>query len=140
VSCAAGLATIDVILDEGLLQNSARLGAYMKRELIGMMSKHRLIGDIRGRGLFIGVELVKDRRSREPARKEASKLAFRAWQKGLVFIVDGTYSSNIEITPPLNITRQEVERGLGIFEEALTDVEKGRVPDAVLDERTWFQT
>lgn len=137
VCCAAGLATIEVILNEGLLQNSARLGAYMKRELGGMMERHKLIGDVRGRGLFIGVELVKDRRTKEPARKEASKLAFRAWQRGLIVIVDGTYSSNIEISPPLNIGKSEVVKGLSILEEALTDVERGRVPDSVLDEKSW---
>ncbi len=103
-----------------------------------MMGSHPLIGDVRGKGLFIGVELVKDRKTKEPARKETAKLVYRGWQRGLLFINDGTYGTNIEISPPLVITREQVDTGLGIFEEALTDVEEGRVPDSVLDERTWF--
>ena len=137
VSCAAGVATIDVIERERLVENSARMGRRMKDRFIRMMDKHPIIGDVRGKGLFIGVELVKDRKSKTPASREASKAAFRAWQLGLVFIVDGTFGSNIEISPPLNISKEEVDEGLDAFERAITDVERGNVPDALLDQRNW---
>jgi 4-aminobutyrate aminotransferase len=138
VCCGAAIATIDVTQKEHLAENSARMGARMKEGFERMMSRHPLIGDVRGKGLFIGIELVKDKKTKEPAKKEAGKMVYRAWQRGLIFINDGTYWSNLEITPPLIITKEQVDRGLEIFEETLTDVEGGKVPDSVLDERTWF--
>jgi 4-aminobutyrate aminotransferase len=137
VCCAAGVATVDVIKKEKLVRNSERLGRYMKKRFEEMMGKHRLIGDVRGKGLFIGVELVKDRRTKEPAPNEARLVTYRAWQNGLIFIIDGTYGNNIEISPPLTITRAQLDAGLHIFEEAIRDVEKGNVPTAALKEETW---
>jgi 4-aminobutyrate aminotransferase len=137
VSCAAGIATLDVIQKENLIENSARMGKRLMDALTRMMSVHPLIGDVRGRGLFVGVELVKDRKSKEPASQEASKVAFRAWQLGLIIITDGTLGNNIEISPPLNISKDEVDSGLETLERALTDVERGNVPDDVLDQKNW---
>ena len=135
VSCAAGVATIDVIQKERLVENSAKMGKRMKERLTEMMDAHPIIGDVRGRGLFVGVELVKDRRSKTPAAKEASKAVFRAWQLGLIFIADGTFGSNIEISPSLAISRDELDSGLEIFERAISDVEKGLVPDWSPDQK-----
>jgi 4-aminobutyrate aminotransferase len=137
VSCAAGVATIDVIERERLVENSARMGKRMMTRLIEMMDSHPIIGDVRGKGLFVGVELVKDRKSKAPASKEASKVAFRSWQLGVVFITDGTLGNNIEISPALTISKDELDSGLEIFERAITDVERGQVPDSSLDQRNW---
>jgi len=137
MSCAAGVATIDVIERERLVENSARMGRRMLSRLTEMMDSHPLIGDVRGKGLFVGVELVKDRKSKAPASKEASKVAFRAWQLGLVFITDGTLGNNIEISPALTITKDELDSGMEIFERAIADVERGNVSDSSLDQRNW---
>jgi len=137
VSCAAALATLDVIRGEGLVENAERQGEYLKKRLVEMQEIHSLIGDVRGKGLMIGVELVRSRETKEPAGKEAFKVSYRAWQRGMLVIPVGTFSNVIEITPPLVITREEVDRGLEIFEESLRDVEQGKIPDSVLDFKSW---
>ncbi|MDA4136474.1 MAG: aspartate aminotransferase family protein [Thaumarchaeota archaeon] len=136
--CSAALATIEVVREERLAERSARLGRRMKEGFERMMGRHRLIGDVRGKGLFIGVELVTDRKTKAPAKDEATKMVYRAWQRGLILANVGTLGNVIEVTPPLVITKEQVDSALETFEETLTDVEEGRVPDAVLDERSWL--
>jgi 4-aminobutyrate aminotransferase len=136
-SCGAALATIDVTENEELASRSEKMGKRMKDGLERMKDRHKLIGEVRGKGLFIGVELVKDRSTKEPARAETTKMVFRGWQRGLILANVGTLGNVIEITPPLVITKDEVDRALEVFEETLTDVERGLVPDSVLDERRW---
>jgi len=129
VSCAAGLATIEVIEGERLHENARRVGEHMMGRLQEMMEQHRLIGDVRGRGLLIGVELVKDRGSKEPAKTETAKLCYRAWELGLLTEYVGLHSNVVEITPPLILTEEQADRGLDLLERALSDVEAGKVPD-----------
>jgi 4-aminobutyrate aminotransferase len=129
VSCAAALATLEVIQEEKLSENAAAVGSYMKRRLSEMKEDHPLIGDVRGKGLMMGVELVKDQKTKEPASVETAKLTYRCWEKGLIVINLATFSNVIEITPPLVLTRELAEEGLTRFEQALTDVEKGKVSD-----------
>lgn len=129
VSCAAGLATIEVIEGERLHENARRVGEHMMGRLQEMMEQHRLIGDVRGRGLLIGVELVKDRGSKEPAKTETAKLCYRAWELGLLTEYVGLHSNVVEITPPLILTKEQADRGLDLLERALSDVEAGKVPD-----------
>ena len=130
VSCAAGLATIGVIESERLVENSATQGSYIRRRAEEMMRRHPTIGDVRGRGLMIGLELVRNRRTKEPASRDAALVSHRAGEKGLAVVVSGIYSNVIEITPPLVIRREEAERGMEILEEALSDVEAGSVRGA----------
>lgn len=129
IPCAAGGATIDVVQSEGLAQNAAAQGAYVLEQLQAMARSHPLIGEARGRGLIIGVELVRDRSTREPATTQTAKLALRCYQLGLLVHYVGTFSNVIEITPPLVLTREEADLGLERFERALTDVEHGKVSD-----------
>jgi 4-aminobutyrate aminotransferase len=129
VSCAAGLATLDVIAEERLADNAVRVGDYMKKRLLEIAERHSLIGDVRGRGLILGTELVRDRKSKEPASKETAKLCYRAWELGLLLHYVGIHSNVVEITPPLILNTEEAEMGLQIYEKALTDVEAGRVLD-----------
>lgn len=129
VSCAAALATLEVIQEEKLVENAAAVGSYMKKRLAEMKEAHPLIGEVRGKGLMIGVELVKDQKTKEPAAIETAKLTYHCWEKGLIVISLATFSNVIEITPPLVLTRELAEDGLVRFEQALTDVEKGKVPD-----------
>jgi len=132
VSCAAGLATIEVIEKERLADNAAKVGEYMKKRFLEMAKAHELIGDVRGMGLILGVELVKNRETKEPASREAAKLCYQAWKNGLLTAYVGLNSNVIEITPPLILTTDQAENGLRIFEQSLSDVEAGRVPDSAV--------
>jgi 4-aminobutyrate aminotransferase len=134
VACAAALANIKVIQDEKLPDNARRLGNHIIKRLKEMMADHEVIGDVRGRGLIVGVELVKDRETKEPASVEAAKICYRAWELGLITIYVGVHSNVIEITPPLIISMEQVEKGLNVLENAISDVEKGKVPDEKIAE------
>ena len=127
ISCAASLATINIILRERIPEKAARTGEYILKRLRELYEEHPLIGDVRGRGMILGVELVKDRESREPASFETACLVYRAYELGLLITYVGTYSNVVEITPPLTISIEETEKALDIFEKALDDVEKDRV-------------
>ena len=132
LSCTAGLATIEAIEQDGLVENSRVVGDYLHRKLRELQSKHALIGDVRGLGLFQGVELVRDRESKEPAATEAAKVVYRAFELGLLVFYVGMFSNVLEITPPLLMTRAEVDEGVAILDAALADVQAGRVSDEVV--------
>ena len=127
VSCAAALATIEAIMSEGVLERARRLGERMRKRLEEMMGRRRLVGDVRSLGMIAGVELVADESSRKPARREAAGVVYRAWELGLLTTYVGTYSNVLELTPPLTISEEELERGLDILEKAIEDCEKDRV-------------
>ena len=129
---AAGMAVINVVEEEDLRGNAARMGARLMEGLWALAKSHLLIGDVRGRGLIVGVELVRDRDSREPASREAARLAYRCFELGLIVIYCGLYGNVIELTPPLTITAADVDKALAIFDEALSDIEAGRFDDAKL--------
>ena len=134
VVCAAALATLNVIEREGLPEKAVQSGKRAMDRFGEMMERFEMIGDVRGRGLLIGVDLVKDRKTKEPARAEAMKVCYRAWEKGLIMISFGRFGNVLRIAPPLNIKREELETALMIIEESIEDVVKGRVPDSVLNE------
>jgi 4-aminobutyrate aminotransferase len=121
LSCAAALATIDLLENE-YIENAAKVGEYTLDALHEIMARHPSIGDVRGIGLMIGVEFVKDRKSKTPddvARDRAIELAF---ERGLVLL--GCGKSVIRIAPPLSVTQAEMDEGLAIFEEAVALAEK----------------
>jgi 4-aminobutyrate aminotransferase len=132
VCCAAGVATFKTIEEDGLLLNAEKIGNFILTRLNKMKEKHKIIGDVRGKGLFIGVELVKDRETKEPASRECAKVVCASWEMGLLLGVVGTYENVIEITPPLIMTEAQAQKGLDILEEVLDRVEKGKVSDEVL--------
>lgn len=132
LSCAAGLGSVEAIEQDGLVDNARQVGAYLHDRLKVLQDKHRLIGDVRGLGLIRGVELVKDRDSKEPASIEAAKVVFRACELGLVVFYAGMFSNVLEITPPLVLTEADVDEGVAILDQALSDVEAGRVSDAAV--------
>jgi len=129
MSAAAGLATLDVIEDEDLAGKAQRVGEYLKGRLVDMASDHPLIGDVRGLGMVLGVELVRNKATKEPASRETAKVCFRALEEGLVLFYVGVHSNVLEITPPLVMSEGEAERGLECLDRALADVEAGRVSD-----------
>jgi 4-aminobutyrate aminotransferase len=121
ISCAASLATID-LLEKEYLQNAKEVGAYAMEALEEIKSRHPNIGDVRGKGLMIGVEFVTDRETKESAPDLTQRVVDLGYERGLLMLSCGR--SVIRIAPPLSITRGEVDEGLQIFEEALTVAEK----------------
>ena len=138
IGAAAGLATIDFIEKKRLPENAARVGAHLLKLLTEMKSRYETIGDVRGKGLMIGVEFVKDRRTKEPAKMDTVKIVYRAWQLGLLTVFVGADSNVIEITPPLTITKEAVERGARTIEQSIKDVQRGLVPDSLVSRFTGF--
>lgn len=132
ISCVASLATIDVINEEHLLENANIQGNYIKKRFNYLKDKFDCIGDIRGEGLLIGVDIVKDRFTKERDIEKTAKICWRCWEKGLILAFFS--GSVLRIAPPLIITRQEVEKAMAIIEEAIFEVEQGIVPDRVLHE------
>jgi 4-aminobutyrate aminotransferase len=123
LSCAAALATLDVTVKEDLLQNAAKQGNHALQRLKEMNSQHELIGDVRGRGLMIGLELVKDQKSKAPAVTEARNIVISSFKRGLAL----RYSnSTITITPPLTISRELIDSGLDILDGVFKELESGR--------------
>ncbi|MFQ5886840.1 MAG: acetyl ornithine aminotransferase family protein [Anaerolineae bacterium] len=123
VCCAAALATIELI-EGGLMENAAKMGQYMLDRARAMEAEHPTIGDVRGKGLMIGIELVEDKASKEPARALRDDLLQRAFKKGLLIL--GCGASTVRFMPALTIDGQTADEGLAIFEEALTEAEKAR--------------
>jgi len=131
VASAAALAVIEEIEEKNLLQRAERLGRKAKDRLERMKKRHELIGDVRGLGLMLGVDLVKDRETKERAYEEAKKVVWRAYELGL--IVAFLQGNVLRIQPPLTIEEELLEEGLDRLEEAIEDVEEGKVPDDVLE-------
>jgi 4-aminobutyrate aminotransferase len=138
IGAAAGLATIDYIKRNKLPDNATKCGAHLLKLLREVESRHLLVGDVRGKGLIVGVELVKNRTTKEPAKLEAAKVVYRAWQLGLLTAFVGADSNVIEITPPLTISIENIERGVEIMEHAISDVEHGSVSDLEVKDYTGF--
>ncbi|MDX1664236.1 MAG: acetyl ornithine aminotransferase family protein [Candidatus Promineifilaceae bacterium] len=130
VAAVAALATLRAIEEEGLLARAEETGKYIMDALEEMQIRHPTIGEVRGRGLMIGVEFVKDRQSRERLPALRDEIIQRAFKSGLLLIPCGTNS--LRITPALNITRDLVDEGLEIFENVLTEVEAQHLESATV--------
>ena len=130
VCTAAGLAVLRTILDEDLPAHAARMGKQLADGLRALGERHAMIGDVRGRGLAIGVDLVQDRESKAPVEATTTaKVILRAYELGASFIYVGLDANVLEITPPLNLSDAECDEGLAIIDQALSDVVEGRVSD-----------
>ncbi len=121
ISCRVALTTIE-LLEEGLIENAARVGGYILEKLKGLQKYFHLIGDVRGKGLMIGIELVKDRQTKEKAIEERNRIVRACFEKGLLIL--GAGENVIRFSPPLIITQREADIALTIFEEVLKKVEK----------------
>jgi 4-aminobutyrate aminotransferase len=121
VSIAAALATLEILSREGMA-NAARVGGQVLERLVGWKKTHPLVGDVRGRGLMIGIELVKDKATREPATALRNRVEILAFERGLMVL--GCGETTLRLCPPLIINEQEATVALDILEEAITLVEK----------------
>lgn len=120
LASTAGLATIQTIVDEALVENSREVGAHLLQGLSALQEKYEFIGDVRGRGLLIGVELVKDRNTREPLDKAVTRQIFlETLKRGLICM---NYKPNFRINPPLILSRAEADEGLAILDEVFAHV------------------
>jgi 4-aminobutyrate aminotransferase len=132
VCSSAGMAVLRAIEEENLIENAREVGALLARGFRGMAARHPLIGEVRGRGLAIGVDLITDATTKAPASTEAAKVVFRALELGVNLFYVGMHSNVLEVTPPLTLSSAEAAEGLGILEEAIADVENGHVPDGAI--------
>jgi len=122
LSCAAALATLDLI-ENGLMQNAAEVGQAALDALYGLLARHPSIGQVRGIGLMLGIEFVKDRVTKEPADRLRDTVVDLAFERGLLTL--GCGRNVIRLSPPLCITHAELNAGLAILDEAITLAERG---------------
>jgi 4-aminobutyrate aminotransferase/(S)-3-amino-2-methylpropionate transaminase len=122
VAQAAALAVLDVIEDEGLLERAVRIGETVRSRMVAWQQRYRQIGDIRGLGAMLAIELVRDPATREPAPELAGRVAEEAARRGVLLLKAGVSGNCIRVLCPLVITDAELEEGLGAWEEALEAV------------------
>jgi 4-aminobutyrate aminotransferase len=128
VSIAAALKTME-ILEHEAIGNAARVGEFMLERLRGWKQSHASVGDVRGRGLMIGIELVKDKATREPAVELRNRVETLAFERGLIML--GCGETSLRLSPPLIVTKEEATVALDILEDALAQAEKEYEPSAV---------
>jgi len=126
LSCAAALAVLKIFLEDGLLKKAEELGEKLQKRFSAMQEKYEIIGEVRGKGPMLALELVRDRNTKEPAGDEAKKLTKLCYDKGLVILSCGSFGNVVRFLMPLVITDEQLERGLGILEESLQEVSCGK--------------
>jgi 4-aminobutyrate aminotransferase len=122
ICCAAALTTLELV-EEKYAANASEVGAYFMEQLRGLESRHEVIGEVRGKGLMIGIELVTDRQSKEPARELCDTVLRRAFHNGLILLSCGV--STVRFMPPLMITKDDVDEALTILEASLVEAVEG---------------
>jgi 4-aminobutyrate aminotransferase/(S)-3-amino-2-methylpropionate transaminase len=125
VCCAAALANIQIMEEEHLAERAEEKGRYLMKRLEELREAHSLIGDVRGKGLMVGVELVRDMGSKRPAADEASRVREEMRRGGILIGVGGVKGSTLRLQPPLIIEVEQLERALNVLDTALTKVERG---------------
>src|SRR5437763_3128789 len=121
VSCAIGMAVLDVIAEEQLQANALQVGRHLMDGLRKLMEKHAIIGDVRGLGLFVGIELVLDRESLVPAAAQASYIATRMRERGILLSTDGPFYNVLKIKPPLVFTQANADFLVATLDEILAE-------------------
>lgn len=122
LACNAALAVLDIFLKDGLLEKADELGVKLLARFREMQERHGIIGEIRGKGPMLALELVRDRETREPAGNEAKKLTRLCYEKGLLLLSCGNHGNVIRVLMPLVITDEQLERGLAILDECFSDL------------------
>jgi 4-aminobutyrate aminotransferase / (S)-3-amino-2-methylpropionate transaminase / 5-aminovalerate transaminase len=126
VACRAALAVLEVLLGDGLLARAAALGETIRARFEAMQRRYEIIGDVRGKGPMLALELVKDREKKTPAPDETKRLVKRCYELGLVLIACGNFGNVIRTLMPLVITDEQLERGFAILETALQEISPAR--------------
>ena len=122
VACAASSAVLDVIKNERLMENAVKQGNYIMKRLNEVKETSEILGDVRGKGLMIGAEIVENKKTKASAPKKAEEIIMRSWKRGVAVITCG--KSTIRIAPPLTITKDLVDSALDILIDTMTEVEK----------------
>jgi len=122
VSCRAGVANIEYIEENGSIENSLKMGEILREKFFEMKDKYPIIGDVRGKGLFWGLELVKDRKTKEPAPEAAGQIEQFCRDEKLIIGSSGRYFQTLRIGPPLNISKNSIEQGLEILDRAFSKI------------------
>lgn len=125
VACASALETIKVIKEEGLMDNAAVIGAYLKGAFETLKKKYDVIADVRGKGLLLGIELVN--KSNEPDPELTALVVYRSYELGLLYYYAGSFNNVLEFTPPLIITLEQAKFAVDVVERAIQDVLDGKV-------------
>ena len=131
VCAAAALAVLQTIERDHLVENARKTGKILRQALDQLSFRHPLVGDVRGRGIALGMELVTDRRGKSPASRQTALTVYRAFQLGLVLYYVGIQSNVLEFTPPLTLSEAEALEGVAILDQALADVAAGRVDESL---------
>jgi len=124
VACAAALAVLDVIEDDGLIGNASAIGGWMRGAMGELARRHPVVGDVRGRGLIAGVELVTDRTSRAPARELAGRVKDEMCERGVLIGTTGRHGNVLKVRPPLAITADEASLIPATLDAVLTDIDQ----------------
>jgi len=122
VSCAAGMAVLDVLEQEKLLHNAVLVGDYVQQGLRKLQDKHALIGDVRGQGLFFGVDLVTDRKTRQPATQQAQRVINAMRHKGVLISKIGPHDNVLKMRPPMPFSKDNAEQLLATLDEVLASI------------------
>ena len=127
VSCAVGLAVLDVIQDESLQENALEVGNYFMTELENLKSRYDQIGDVRGLGLFIGIELILNRQTLEPAMNEAKVIVEKMKDRGVLLSIDGPLHNVLKIKPPMVFSKENVDLVVGGLDDVLSEIRKSKI-------------
>lgn len=124
VSCEVGMAVLDVIEQEQLQNNALHVGSYLKNSIQALMPKHALIGAVHGLGLYLGVELVRDHHTKQPATQEAARIAERMKEKGIIVYPTGDYYNILKIKPPIVFTQDNADFFVQMLDQILSEIDK----------------
>ena len=124
VSCSAALAVLEILIEDDMLARSKALGKTLLQKFTALKDKYEIIGDVRGKGPMLGLELVRDRETKEPAAAEAKKLVQLCYEKGLIILSCGNFGNVIRTLMPFVITDEQLDRGLTILEDSLNELIK----------------
>lgn len=124
LGCRAALAVLEILLDDGLLKTAEALGEKVRNAFMRLQESYEIIGDVRGKGAMLAMELVRDRETKEPATDEAKKLVNLCYQKGLVLLSCGNFGNVIRTLMPLVITDEQLDRGMAILDESLRELSR----------------
>jgi 4-aminobutyrate aminotransferase/(S)-3-amino-2-methylpropionate transaminase len=125
ITCVAAIAAIEMMRQPAFLSRAERIGTTLRETLETWKSRHPLIGDVRGLGSMMLIELVKDRANKQPAPDETLAIIKAACRKGVIAMRAGLFANGIRFLPPLVITDDQLREGLGVIEQALSEVEAG---------------